>query len=177
MKLGKKTKKKIQNKTGLSYLWDSSHWTYVPAGSQRRGKKKNKNRNSSSQFDANYKLSYEKKMRDMKEDFQATAMLNINTEGTMQKIQPEEDNLLSCRQEQQNKWPSAKHELQRNRWAVRLCPAKTAYNTEKQDFQTQETKRTMHHQEPPQHRSKSFSHTINDRVWKSGFISRKNLWR
>lgn len=54
-------------------------------------------------------------MRDMKEDFQATAMLNINTEGTMQKIQPEEDNLLSCRQEQQNKWPSAKHELQRNR--------------------------------------------------------------
>lgn len=42
-------------------------------------------------------------MRDMKEDFQATAMLNINIKGTMQKIQPEEDNLLSCRQEQQNK--------------------------------------------------------------------------
>lgn len=102
MKLRKKIKKKSKTKQDYHICEIQAIELMCQQVPREEGRKK-KNRNSSSQFDANYKLSYEKKMRDMKEDFQATAMLNINTKGTMQKIQPEEDNLLSCRQEQQNK--------------------------------------------------------------------------
>lgn len=165
MKLRKKDQKNPKqnkrNKTGLSYL------RFKPLDLCASGFPEKMEEKKSS---ANYKLSHEKKT---KEASQATAMLNINTKGTIQKVQPEEDSLLSFRQELQSKWPSAKHGLQRNRWEVRLCPAKTAYNIEKQDFQTQEMKRTMHRQYPPQHSSKSFSPMMNERVWKSEFIPRK----